>query len=258
MNPFMAFCLYVASRVFVQFLKKNPQDQEIRASLEFLLTAMSALRRKNPLTESFMVQLNLDIEGSGLDIMLHNPDFTSLAKSYHVCEGDRTPSVKFINMSLGIFQPHTKQSKHILPTPSIQIARRQQPRRLSIRRPATRQCSRHRLANPNHRLHPRRIPPPSPLRPRQHPTASHARPKNHHLFHLSNGVHHHASRPPRRLPKRQLGQHLPRRRRPRRHEPHPKQQHQPQPLRHRHVRRYQPIHLHGPDPRILQHQPFRH
>ena len=78
----MAFCLYVASRVFVQFLKKSPDDQEIRASLEFLLTAMSALRRKNPLTESFMVQLNLDIEGSGLDILLHNPDFfSSLAQS---------------------------------------------------------------------------------------------------------------------------------------------------------------------------------
>lgn len=85
MNPFMAFCLYVASRVFVQFLKKSPNDQEIRASLEFLLTAMAALRRKNPLTESFMVQLNLDIEGSGLDILLHNPDFTSLAQGNSVC-----------------------------------------------------------------------------------------------------------------------------------------------------------------------------
>lgn len=85
MNPFMAFCLYVAARVFVQFLKKSPNDQEVRASLEFLLTAMSALKRKNPLTESFMVQLNLDIEGSGLDIILHNPDFTSLAQKNNVC-----------------------------------------------------------------------------------------------------------------------------------------------------------------------------
>ena len=64
----MAFCLYVAARVFVQYLKTMPNDQEVRASLEFLLTAMQALQRKNPLTESFLVQLNLDIEGSGLDI----------------------------------------------------------------------------------------------------------------------------------------------------------------------------------------------
>ena len=84
MNPFMAFCLYIASRVFVQFLKKSPNDQEVKASLEFLLTAMSALKRKNPLTESFMVQLNLDIEGSGLDILLHNPDFSSLAQNNKV------------------------------------------------------------------------------------------------------------------------------------------------------------------------------
>ena len=88
MNPFMAFCLYVAARVFVQYLKKSPNDQEVRASLEFLLTAMSALKRKNPLTESFMVQLNLDIEGSGLDILLHNPDLSSLAQT-KVCKFDR-------------------------------------------------------------------------------------------------------------------------------------------------------------------------
>ena len=77
MNPFMAFCLYVAARVFVQFLKKDPGDQEVKTSMEFLLTAMSALRRKNPLVESFLVQLNLDIEGSGLDLILYNPDLSA-------------------------------------------------------------------------------------------------------------------------------------------------------------------------------------
>lgn len=73
----MAFCLYVAARVFVQYLKKMPNDQEVRQSLEFLLAAMRAIQRKNPLSESFLVQLNMDIEGSGLDIFLHNPDYTS-------------------------------------------------------------------------------------------------------------------------------------------------------------------------------------
>ena len=80
MNPFMAFSLYVAARVFVQYLKNTPSDTEVKSSLEFLLTAMSALRKKNPLSESFMIQLNLDIEGCGLDILLHNPDFSSIVK----------------------------------------------------------------------------------------------------------------------------------------------------------------------------------
>ncbi|KAK4694213.1 hypothetical protein P7C71_g3331, partial [Lecanoromycetidae sp. Uapishka_2] len=80
MNPFLAFCLYVAARVFIQFLKKNPKNAEIRTSLELLLTAMRVLQRKNPLTESFLVQLNLDIEGSGLDVVFQNPDYSTRAK----------------------------------------------------------------------------------------------------------------------------------------------------------------------------------
>ena len=73
----MAFCLYVAARVFVQYLKKMPDDHEVRQSLEFLLAAMRAIQRKNPLSESFLVQLNMDIEGSGLDFSSHNPDYSS-------------------------------------------------------------------------------------------------------------------------------------------------------------------------------------
>ena len=80
MNPFMAFCLYVAARVFVQYLKKVPDGLEAKTSLEFLLTAMIALKRKNPLLESFMTQLSLDIEGNGIDALLHNPDFSSSLK----------------------------------------------------------------------------------------------------------------------------------------------------------------------------------
>jgi hypothetical protein len=36
------------------------------SSLQFLLQAMQALRRKNPLTESFLVQLDLDLESAGI------------------------------------------------------------------------------------------------------------------------------------------------------------------------------------------------
>ncbi|KAF3893762.1 Binuclear zinc transcription factor [Trichophyton interdigitale] len=66
MNPFLVFCLYVAARVFVQYLKSRPQDQAVRSSLQFLLSAMNALKRKIPLAESFLVQLDVDLEGSGL------------------------------------------------------------------------------------------------------------------------------------------------------------------------------------------------
>ncbi|KAI4687575.1 uncharacterized protein J4E88_003166 [Alternaria novae-zelandiae] len=51
----------------------RPKDQQMKSSLQFLLQAMEALRRKNPLTESFLVQLDLDLEGAGLQGMRHQP-----------------------------------------------------------------------------------------------------------------------------------------------------------------------------------------
>jgi hypothetical protein len=68
MNPFIAFCVYVAARVFVQYLKVHNDDAAVISSLQFLLAAMQALKAKNPLTESFLVQLDVDLEGSGLRI----------------------------------------------------------------------------------------------------------------------------------------------------------------------------------------------
>ena len=67
MNPFISFCLYVAARVFVQYLRSRPSDVQIAASLQFLLAAMAAIKRKNPLTESFLVQLDVDMEAAGLE-----------------------------------------------------------------------------------------------------------------------------------------------------------------------------------------------
>lgn len=75
MNPFISFCLYVAARVFVQYLKFRPKDQQMISSLQFLLTAMQALKRKNPLTESFIVQLDLDLAGAGIDVGQSKPDY---------------------------------------------------------------------------------------------------------------------------------------------------------------------------------------
>ncbi|KAI0388807.1 fungal-specific transcription factor [Xylariaceae sp. FL0594] len=68
MNPFISFCLYVSARVFVQYLKSRPDDGQTVDSLRFLLAAMNALKRKNPLTESFLVQLDVDLEALGLRI----------------------------------------------------------------------------------------------------------------------------------------------------------------------------------------------
>ncbi|KAL5630982.1 hypothetical protein BROUX41_000854 [Berkeleyomyces rouxiae] len=69
MNAFVAFCLYVAARVFVQYLKSQPEDTQVSDSLRFLLGAMGALRRLNPLTESFLVQLDVDLDA----LMSRNP-----------------------------------------------------------------------------------------------------------------------------------------------------------------------------------------
>lgn len=73
MNPFLAFCLYVAARVFVQYLKSRREDQTVFSALQFLLSAMHVLKTKNPLTESFIVQLDVDLEGAGLEIPSHVP-----------------------------------------------------------------------------------------------------------------------------------------------------------------------------------------
>ncbi|OAA43024.1 binuclear zinc transcription factor [Beauveria brongniartii RCEF 3172] len=62
MNPFISFTLYVAARVFVQYLKSRPEDDATADSLRFLLSAMNALKKRNPLTESFLVQLDVDFE----------------------------------------------------------------------------------------------------------------------------------------------------------------------------------------------------
>ncbi|ESZ97049.1 fungal specific transcription factor domain-containing protein [Sclerotinia borealis F-4128] len=66
MNPFISFCLYVAARVFVQYLASVPKDSQITDSLRFLLYAMNAIKKKNPLTESFLAQLDVDLESRGM------------------------------------------------------------------------------------------------------------------------------------------------------------------------------------------------
>ncbi|KAJ5138633.1 uncharacterized protein N7515_003481 [Penicillium bovifimosum] len=66
LNPFMSFCLYIAARVFVQYLKSRPEDSSVHSSLQFLVSALNAMKNKNPLTESFLVQLDVDLDGTGI------------------------------------------------------------------------------------------------------------------------------------------------------------------------------------------------
>ncbi|KAG9522137.1 hypothetical protein KCU93_g7150, partial [Aureobasidium melanogenum] len=66
-NPFMAFSLYVAARVFVQYLKSRLRDDTARGSLHFLLSALQAMKKTNPLAESFIAQLDVDLEVAGLE-----------------------------------------------------------------------------------------------------------------------------------------------------------------------------------------------
>lgn len=66
MNPFLSFCVYVAARVFVQYLKSRPDDTVVQSSLQFIVSALNALKNKNPLTETFLVQLDVDTEGMSL------------------------------------------------------------------------------------------------------------------------------------------------------------------------------------------------
>ncbi|PHH59761.1 hypothetical protein CDD81_2599 [Ophiocordyceps australis] len=103
MNPFISFCLYVGARVFVQYLKSRPDDAQATDSLRFLLSAMDALKRRNPLTESFLVQLDVDLEALATQIPKlrdslqrpgRSPDIASasrFAKTDQVCDVSEGP-----------------------------------------------------------------------------------------------------------------------------------------------------------------------
>ncbi|KAH8788638.1 fungal-specific transcription factor domain-containing protein [Diaporthe sp. PMI_573] len=92
-NPFTSFCLYVAARVFVQYLKSRPDDSQTVDSLRFLLAAMGALKRRNPLTESFLVQLDVDLEALGARIPKLRAAFprSTLGQDGGYCWTGKTP-----------------------------------------------------------------------------------------------------------------------------------------------------------------------
>jgi hypothetical protein len=69
----------------VQYLKSRPDDSQTADSLQFLLSAMSALKRRNPLTESFLVQLDVDFEALALRIPKLRNAFARAEESVSDC-----------------------------------------------------------------------------------------------------------------------------------------------------------------------------
>lgn len=59
----MSFSVFIAGCVFVQYLKSRPDDTAVQSSLEFLVSALSALTVKNSLSKAFLDQLVMDVNG---------------------------------------------------------------------------------------------------------------------------------------------------------------------------------------------------
>lgn len=114
MNPFISFCIYVAARVFVQYLKTRPNDQQMTSSLRFLLQAMQALRRRNPLTDSFLAQLDLDLESAGLAGLQNKAKTPSTA---NVSQYPEYPIIQVLLCLLTFFaySPHFTPTRTPLP-----------------------------------------------------------------------------------------------------------------------------------------------
>ena len=101
----MSFCLYIAARVFVQYLKSRPDDSSVHSSLQFLVSALNAMKNKNPLTESFLVQLDVDLDGTGIRALDDRQRTNmSAAHSMVVCFSDlfANGQSKLIQYSLAI------------------------------------------------------------------------------------------------------------------------------------------------------------
>ncbi|KAK4144656.1 fungal-specific transcription factor domain-containing protein [Dichotomopilus funicola] len=128
MNPFISFCLYVSARVFVQYLKSRPDDSQTADSLRFLLSAMNALKRRNPLTESFLVQLDVDLEALGARIPKLRSAFPRSSDAVGGDDGNPVTAPDIIDMDPNACPPNFSPSQQ--PT-SLPTRDRGQPSYLS-------------------------------------------------------------------------------------------------------------------------------
>lgn len=134
MNPFMSFCVYIAARVFVQYLKSRPEDTAARSSLQFVFSALEALKNKNPLTESFLVQLDVDIEGTSLrDLRPRSATTTSQSGNsptepayIKVIGNCRLPDTT-ISKAIAAYQQHQQPPNHTPPSSLPSRQKRKQP-----------------------------------------------------------------------------------------------------------------------------------
>ncbi|KAL4920227.1 fungal-specific transcription factor domain-containing protein [Aspergillus aurantiobrunneus] len=110
MNPFTSFCVYVAARVFVQYLKFRPDDTAARSSLQFVFAVLNALKNQNPLTESFLLQLEVDIEGTPFQ-HIRLPAISQTQRSFFEGHtyGEIFPNTETLNRSLAIDQAANSQ-----------------------------------------------------------------------------------------------------------------------------------------------------
>jgi hypothetical protein len=102
MNPFMPFCLFVAARIYLQCYKMQPENDGARSALQFLLLAMAVLRSTNPMADSFLVQLELELEGTGVEMPPRYPSFDHVALPDDPKDG--TPWVKIVSPLVDIVE----------------------------------------------------------------------------------------------------------------------------------------------------------
>ena len=98
MHPFLPFCIFLAARVFIQHVKLHPNDHDTASSIRFLLCAMTVMQAVNPLAACFLVQLDVDLEGTGLeahpDEARYQQRFDKSAVSLFLCYGVNAPGAR--------------------------------------------------------------------------------------------------------------------------------------------------------------------
>lgn len=98
----MPFCLFVAARIYLQCFKMQPENDNARSAVQFLLLAMGVLRSTNPMADSFLVQLELELDGTGVQMPPRYPSFDDFTLPDDPKDG--TPWVKIVSPFLNIVE----------------------------------------------------------------------------------------------------------------------------------------------------------
>lgn len=77
----------------MQYLKSRPDDSTVYSSLQFVVSALNAMKSKNPLTESFLVQLDVDLEGTGIRAMDNTKAGSGLSHTVKAMVSPFTPDI---------------------------------------------------------------------------------------------------------------------------------------------------------------------